>query len=411
MQNTTKLKLIGFLKGLYFYVPVFTLYFLDAGVTLPQIIFSQVFFSFMSVLGEIPTGILADKYGQKYALLAGYFLDALGIAMLLVFPSAITLYIAFGLRGISNSFLSGAEEALFYESHKAEKSKNSYQKDFGTFNANDAAGFLLATLFAGFAVQFFGKVAYQPLIAANALAIVITFFIALTLKNLKGAENIANQQVNALKHFAKSVAFIKNEKVVFGLTIISILTLNAEYFLKQVYQPLFENAGAEPIFLGVALATGAGFHILVVKHVYILERYFSLPKILLILNGITGIFYLLMGLIVGPAVSVILFILLMGSFGAHKPIISDYVNERIDSSQRTTVLSTISLVTTFFDMISRLLLGIIVGVIGINLTLILQGGYMIVGILAGYYILVKCGCIYRIKTHVAKVVEDEIAAG
>ena len=112
-----------------------------------------------------------------------------------------------------------------------------------------------------------------------------------------------------------------------------------------------------------------------------------------------------MAFILHPVFLVGLYILMNGLFNLQAPIVSDYINTRTKSSIRTTVLSGISFVRRFFQVFITWALGISVGVFGIQTSLVFQGVYLIVGIAIGYYLLVRCGCTYK----VANVEGEELA--
>src|SRR5258708_39702365 len=103
MKNLTKLKVISFLWGVAFHMPIISLYFLNNGVNLQAIVISQTLYSIFSFLGEIPTGVLADKFGQKTAIFLGYALESLGLAVMLFMPNITVLYLAYSLIGIAES--------------------------------------------------------------------------------------------------------------------------------------------------------------------------------------------------------------------------------------------------------------------------------------------------------------------
>jgi MFS family permease len=404
MSNIKKLKIIGFTKGLYFYVPVFTLFLTGHGISLSQIIFAQIFYSIFSFLGELPTGIFADKFGQKASLLLGYITDTIGMALLFFMPTVAGLYLFHMIRGLSGAFLSGSEEALFYESYKKEHPVDGgYKKEFGSFLSNDVLGFIVASFIAGGIIQTFGKASYGPIILLTAIATFITFLIALTLKDLKAKIRNPEEGAGIVDVVKSSIKLVRYDRTIFALTIVAALTLNGEYFLRQTYQPYFEQAQVAPFLLGLSLSLGSALNFFIIKYSYLLEKLLTLDKILLLFNFILGISYIGLAISVSPIFIVVLFILLQGLFNAQNPIISDYVNERTSSRIRTTVLSAISFSRTFFQIIMRLILGVLVGVIGLTSTYMFQGVYLIVGILIGYWLMVKCGCVHKIKKHYARI--------
>jgi MFS family permease len=393
MKNSSKLLLIGLFKGFYFFVPILTLFLLNKGITLESVVFSQIFYSIFSFLGEIPTGYLADKFGQKTAIVAGYIVDALGIISVFIFPNVISLYLSYAARGIAGSFLSGAEEALLYEVCKEEKIN--YKKRYSTFVANETLGAGISSIIAGLIIQFFGVQSYSLLFWLTFIFVGICGIIALTLKTSK--EVILEEKNQLLKTIINSFKKIKSNETILYLTIATVLSLNGEYFLQGVYQPIFEFRGVEPIFLGLSLSIGSFLNFIFTKYSYKLENILTLDKILLLINLSTGLFYLILALVASPIISVISFIILQGIFNTESPIISDYINMEIPSKVRTTVLSGISFIRSFAQIIVRLILGFLVGMLGVNNTLTINAIYIIVGGFIGYYLLVKCGCVIKVQ--------------
>src|SRR3989338_7660284 len=157
MNNIKKLQLISFIGGMYYYTPIFTLFLLERNLNLSLIVAAQTVFSVAMMLSVLPTGILADKFGQKLAIQIGLFLDAASMLGLLFIHTMPALIVFFALRGISVGFRSGSDEALLYDSYVAKHgSAEGYSKVYGKMMSNDVLGFVVATSIAGLAVHFFG---------------------------------------------------------------------------------------------------------------------------------------------------------------------------------------------------------------------------------------------------------------
>lgn len=394
MRNLRIFKTIGFLKGLYFYIPIFTFFLLAEHVSLSAIVISQVFYSMFTFIGEVPTGIFADRFGQKTSIILGYIIEAVGIALVIIFPTTIGLYVAYSMRGFAGSFLSGSEEALIFESVK-HAGTNNYQKMYGHFLSNEQIGFIISTALAGLAYQYWGAQSFVPLIIFTSVCILGAGIASLFLKDYtaKVPEVEGAGMFSILK---ESFSLIRRNDTIFTLMIVGVLTIAGEYFIQAVYQPHFATNNVPSIWVGVALSLGTLLSVVATRNVYLLEKYFTLEKILLILNVTLGAAYILMAFLLHPIFLVGLYILMNGLFNLQTPIVSDYINTRTKSSIRTTVLSGISFVRRFFQVFITWALGISVGVFGIQTSLVFQGLYLIVGIAIGYYLLVRCGCTYKV---------------
>lgn len=142
----------------------------------------------------------------------------------------------------------------------------------------------------------------------------------------------------------KSMKVIRKDSTIFHLTIVAGLTITADYFLYSVYQPAFTAVQVPAIWFGAAMSLGAIINMVLVRYVYVLERYFTLDKIILGVNLIIAFGYIAMATTHSALGIVVAFILAQSLFGLEAPIVSDYINERVESNIRSTVLSGISFV-------------------------------------------------------------------
>jgi MFS family permease len=395
VNNLKIFNAIGFLKGLYFYIPIFAAYLLSNEISVSHLLFAQALFSLFVFIGEVPTGLFADRFGQKTSIILGYLVEAFGIVLVIMMPTVAGLYIAGCLRGIGNSFLSGSEEALLYESAKATDSSN-YQKLYGRFISNEHIGYIFATVFAGLAYQFLGTQAFIPLIILTGVCIAAAAGMSFMLKDFKSAQVNGAEGSGLFTLLRESASLISRNDIVRTLTIVGALTISGEYFIQSVYQPYFELHGVTPFWIGAVLSIGTLFSVVSSRYAYLFERYLTLEKILLFINLTLGAAYILMAFFVHPVFLVGVYALMGGLFYLQMPIVSDYINNRTHSSIRSTVLSGVSFFRRFFQVFIMWALSISVGVYGAQASLLLQGTYLILGILIGYYLLVRCGCTHKV---------------
>ena len=404
MRNLTKLKIIGYLYGVHFYLPIISLYFLGNGVTLQKIIISQALYSVVSFLGELPTGIFADKFGQKLSIIMGYLIETFGLLTMIFMPNELGLYVAYSIIGIAESFLSGSQEASIYESTKEEKDTSVYQKEYGAFLSNVTISFAVTTFIAGMIVGILGQSSYKLLITLTAFCLGLATLIATMLKDykVKITDPIKSGQ-GIFGILGDSIHLMRTNKTIFTLITLTILTIAGEYFLYGVYQPYFEQAKVQPFFLGLVLSLGALLNYSFLKNSYRLEKYLPFEKITLFINIPLALSFILMAVIINPVFLVAAFILMKGLFETQTPIISDYVNEYTESHIRSTVLSGISLTKSFSNIIARIILAGIIGIAGVQVALFTQGAYLLIGTLIAYWVMVRCGCTYKISKHANQV--------
>src|SRR5680860_522448 len=99
MKQVSKFYLASFLKNQIYFVPIIVLFFQDIGLSFAQIFWVFTIGSAFSFLIEIPTGIIADRYGNRKSII---------ISKLLIFASFIFF-------GFASSFVSLLLANLIYE--------------------------------------------------------------------------------------------------------------------------------------------------------------------------------------------------------------------------------------------------------------------------------------------------------
>jgi MFS family permease len=107
-----------------FYYPVFTLLYLDYGLTLSQFAMLNVVWAATIVLAEVPSGAFADTLGRKKLVVLSSAIMFIEIAMIAFVPTGnpTLVFIVFlvnrVLSGLAMALASGADEALAYDTLK-----------------------------------------------------------------------------------------------------------------------------------------------------------------------------------------------------------------------------------------------------------------------------------------------------
>jgi MFS family permease len=108
-----------------FYYPVFTVLFLDYGLSLEQFAILNLVWALTIVMAEVPSGALADIVGRKRLLVFAALIMVVEMSLIVFAPigaSSLLFLMFLGNRicsGLSEAAASGADEALAYDSLKA----------------------------------------------------------------------------------------------------------------------------------------------------------------------------------------------------------------------------------------------------------------------------------------------------
>ncbi|MFC4560178.1 MFS transporter [Virgibacillus kekensis] len=93
-----------------FLQPVIALFYFSRGLDEAIIIWVMLFWSAGVLIGEIPTGIFADRYGAKKSFFIGALLNIFSHGMLIWTFEPWMFFISSILSGFAVTFFSGADE-------------------------------------------------------------------------------------------------------------------------------------------------------------------------------------------------------------------------------------------------------------------------------------------------------------
>lgn len=409
LNNIHLFKISGFFEGLYFLVPIFVLFLNDNGIGIASVVFSQTLYSIGIFLGEVPTGMFADRYGQKTSLILFYIFEIIALTLIFLFPTTYFFLAMTFVRGIASSFSSGADEALLWETIKRgtnEERSADYKQVRATIESNGQIGTVIAALSGGLAYQFFGKTAFSPLIIATIIGTIISgVFIALLVdyhkehqqKNDIASENeeFNSDDRNVLEEegfvalFKKSLRLIYSNKILRTILAVSLLTFTGEYFLQSVYQPYFELNHVSGFWLGGILTIGSLLGALLLRFVHRIEHFLTFKNFVLLFALVLASCYLALAKTHSPVVLVIVYSFMIGIFNLISPAVSEILNKNIDSKIRATALSTISFLKRLFITGVYTLLGFVVAGFGTSNSFVFMALYLLVGGVGSFLLLYR----------------------
>lgn len=354
--NITKLAIAYFFATLYFYIPVGTLYLQSKNLNYVQInSFWGIIVGTMFVT-EVPTGVIADRLGRKRSINIALALQVLGEVIYIFADSYWPFALAAMIGGLGFAFASGCVEALVYDSLKAKGRQDEMSKAVGFISSSQRLANLLAFAVGGLFVVNLTQERFVLAIAVTACAVAVGWLVSLTLREPQ-TEVEHRDGDSPLKLLVDGVKMLKNNKPFRRLVLLALATIPFSNYLLNFYQPRFVNIGVPPIFLGLALALASGISIVVARYAYWLEARLGANPSLLLATSLPAVLYLVMAVALHPVFSVLAFCTLVGSMSLKGPIFSGHLNKHIESKNRATVLSLISMFSGLYVALMGLLIG------------------------------------------------------
>ncbi len=191
------------------FTEVFWVIFLrNKGLSFAAIGLLETAFHISSLCSEIPTGIIADRWGRKVSLAVGRGIAAVSAALTLYAKSWGVLSAAFVLNAISYTCHSGAFEALVYDSGPPEVSSQ-FAATWGNLNSVYLVGTALAGLSATLMSRYSLDLLYKAAVVTDLAAVATACFLAEDVRSRRqqkrsetawsGLKNDVERLISALK--------------------------------------------------------------------------------------------------------------------------------------------------------------------------------------------------------------------
>jgi MFS family permease len=135
-----------------FYYPIFTILFLDLGLSIGEFAAMNVVWALTSVVLEVPSGALADRFGRRPLVVAAAVLMVLEMTVLAIMPAGrhdIVLWLFVlnrVLSGAAEACASGADEALAYDSLPEGRREILWPKIMARLSRAMALGFVVSSI-------------------------------------------------------------------------------------------------------------------------------------------------------------------------------------------------------------------------------------------------------------------------
>jgi DHA1 family quinolone resistance protein-like MFS transporter len=354
--NVTKLAMAYFFATLYFYIPVSTLYLQSKHLNYLQINSLWGIIVGTMFVAEVPAGIVADRLGRKPSINVALALQVLGEVIYIFARSYWPFALAAMVGGLGFAFSSGCLEALVYDSLVATGRQDEMSKAMGFIGAGQRLANLIAFAIGGLLAVNLTQERFVLAIAVTACAVALGLLISFTLREPPVTLE-PGQDDSSLKLLADGVKTLRQDRTFRRLVLLSLATVPFRDYLLNLYQPYFVDVGVPSVWLGLALALASGLSVVGARYAYWLEARLGPKASLLLVTGLPGALYLILATISHPALLVLAFCLLSGSMSLKAPIFAGHLNRHIESKNRATVLSLISMFSGLYVTLMGLLIG------------------------------------------------------
>ena len=378
-----KFSAYGFLKNLRFFDAFFILFLVDSGISYTEIGILYAIREMTINIFEIPSGIIADTYGRKYALISSLIVYILSFLILYSFSDFWYFLLAFILYGIADAFRSGTHKAMIMDYLKQNDWGDQKISYYGHTRSWSQKGSAISSLIAGFLVYISGQ--YESIFIYSTVPYLINLLLIISYPPYLN-HPIDKKSKSKLSVSIKSLSLtIKKPQV---LQLINTSALHTAYLkaVKDYIQPLMLNIVLIiPLLPNTETEKKSGVFIgIIYFFIYLITSYASknaskavdkmrrnIPFLSLLLGlffGIScGVFYIYDKWIW----AIIFFIGIYIIENIRKPILTGFIADQVPGEILASVISVQSLLRTIITAIIALVFGFVADRFGIGVSFVL----------------------------------------
>lgn len=358
-------------------MPIIILFFQDNGLSLQRIMILQACYSLSVGLMEIPSGYAADILGRRKTLILGCVLAFVGFGLFSVSYNFWWFLVAEILLGLGNSFISGADSALMYDSLLEVKEEDRFLKYEGRSisigNFSEAA--------AGILGGFLAAMSFRYPAYAQVIVTFIAIPVALSLvepKIHKARLKSSWKSIFKVVHFSLIEHKTLRTHIIYS-SVIGVSTL----MMAWLAQPFLKDIGVNMKNYGLVWATLNIIVGIFAFRAHHIEKRFTELTSLYIIGIITVSTYFFIGTHM-TYLSLLVLFLFYANRGYATPLLRNYINRYTESNVRATVMS----VRSFIIRISFAIIAPFIGWIADNHSL--NSAFYTMGIIGS---VVACYCL------------------
>ncbi len=333
--NIWKVYAFQFFMNFQFWHSIWVLYLTDLRkFSMTQVTLLDVPFWLLIVVAEVPSGAFADRFGRRTSLVMASACFTLAILIFGLTGNYIVILFSYSLWALSLTFMSGADNALLYDSLKLLGREGEFAKVGGRLAAVMAGGALGGTLLGAPMAAWMDSLSLP--IVLSSVMVVASLVCALSMKE---PPLYAGETVRYVDLFRDARDIIWTQPAVRSFmvlaTVIAVASFAPAVFFEQ---PFLRDHGVKVEYFGLALAPNLMLGVLTALVAY---KVVGLTGPRAVYLWITGALLMSIGVLsaVNSVWAFAAFPVMVGMRNMLQPLAGDYLNRRIPSSHRATVLS------------------------------------------------------------------------
>ncbi|MFC2111820.1 MFS transporter [Bacteroidota bacterium] len=374
-SNIWKLYMIKVSKWFMLFMPYIVPFYTSNDLDMHQVMILQAVYSVSIIVLEIPSGYFADVIGRRKTLILGTILGALGFTVYSFSYGFLGFLLAELVLGFGQSFISGADSAMLYDSLLDNKQEKNYMKYEGRMVSIGN----IAEASAGIVGGLIALISLRHNFYAQAGLAYLAIPAALLLVEPSKHERLKIFTFRTILDVVKDSLFINKalRTNIFLSAVIGTATLTLAWFA----QPYFKHVGLPLTLYGLLwtlLNLVVGFAAMTA---YRVETRIGAKRTVLGVALLIPIGYLVLGMMESMWALSILFIFYIVR-GIATPVLKDYIHRLTSSDVRATVLSVRNFIIRLCFVLVGPTMGYLTDNVGLQTALVFGGSvFLVLGLL------------------------------
>jgi len=341
--NVWRYYLFRFFIDFQLWLPIWVVYLTDErGLSLWQIGALDAPFWILLIVLEVPTGAIADRWGRKLSLSYGALANCIAVVVFGLASNFGILLVSYMVWAAAFTLYSGADQAFVYDSLRGAGRADDFQKILGRARAVQAIGAILGLAVGSVVAEVVNL--WVPVVASGGL-MGIAWLVSFSFKEPPRFDQDQEQE-----------RYLEVMKVAFGVVFRHPTVRSVMLFMAVVtgvgvsmiilQQPFLDSHDVPYGWFGAFLIPGQILSVVGALYAYRISARLGVTRIIAampLFAMVTAV-----GLATVDHVAAFAFYPLTTTmFAVSSIVLADYLNRRIPSAQRATILSAYSMVFSF----------------------------------------------------------------
>lgn len=361
-----------------FFWPVFTIFLLHRGLSFTEIALLNSFSAGLVVVGEVPTGFVADRIGRRNSLLASSLAFAASMVGLAVARTFWQFGLVWVVWALAQTLRSGSGEAWLYDALQSRFDESEYTRVRGRAGAVSMTVSAASMLTAGALYELHPTVPFFAAAAINGLGVVVVLTLPRAMPDGGGGDDADPFTVfDALPVIRDRLTRPPLRSFVLAMALLFGVVAAADNYIQPVAVDAlgYPETALGPVYAGfTVLSAAAGYF------AGDLEAWLTRQRIVALAPLALGVVLVLPAL--APLAAMPAFFVMKATRAAVAPVASAHVNDHVDSTGRATVASAVSMVYALARVPLEPASGVVADLTAPIPAVAALGGALAVGVLA-----------------------------